>query len=564
MRTTSRIALLSLATLVGGAAEPSDAPRPEASAVVQGILRGGRHPWLARPGLAGELAALKALYAAEPNGLFWFDGAAPRPALQGSLSTLGRAAEHGLDPADYDAAPLLQRWEALRASPAPSLSDRALLDVGLSVSAMRLLSDVHLGRVDPKSVGFDFDVSAKRLDLAAPLRSARDGGGLEAGLAAAEPPFIEYRQLMKALAEARARMAAGEPAPVPALPEKRKKVEPGKPWAGATALAKRLRALGDLSLSAAPPPTGKGGTPVYRGAVVDAVRRFQGRHALEPDGVVGPGTLEAVNIPVARRARQIELALERMRWLPLLPNEPLVLVNVPLFRLWVLDPARPSCPLSMNVVVGKAAGHATPLFVDRMEYVIFRPYWNPPPSIIRSEILPHARRDPAYLGKQDMEIVASGDENARALPATRRNLAKVEAGRLHLRQKPGEKNSLGLAKFILPNAENVYLHGTPAKQLFSRPRRDFSHGCIRVEDPALLAEWVLRSFPEWTRERIGAAMAGKRPTRVKLKKPLAVVIFYDTVLVDADGVVYFASDYYGHDARLEQALRAAGLAPRPN
>ena len=152
----------------------------------------------------------------------------------------------------------------------------------------------------------------------------------------------------------------------------------------------------------------------------------------------------------------------------------------------------------MNVVVGKSLNHQTPIFIDQMEYVIFRPYWNPPHSITVKEIVPHARRDAGYLARENLEIVASGDDDAPALPATPENLAHVLSGRLFVRQKPGPRNSLGLAKFIFPNDENVYMHGTPAQALFSRARRDFSHGCIRLEDPARLAEWVLRDQPEWT------------------------------------------------------------------
>jgi murein L,D-transpeptidase YcbB/YkuD len=157
--------------------------------------------------------------------------------------------------------------------------------------------------------------------------------------------------------------------------------------------------------------------------------------------------------------------------------------------------------------------------------------------------------------------VASGSETAPALPATPENLDRVVAGKLFIRQKPGEKNSLGLAKFIFPNAENVYMHGTPAQSLFSRARRDFSHGCIRLEDPARLAQWVLRHDTQWTAERIEAAMNGERPTQVNLKEKLRVILFYDTAYVDSKGVVHFADDYYGHDAKLEKAL--AGGYPYP-
>jgi murein L,D-transpeptidase YcbB/YkuD len=210
----------------------------------------------------------------------------------------------------------------------------------------------------------------------------------------------------------------------------------------------------------------------------------------------------------------------------------------------------------MKVVVGKSMSHRTPIFVQRMEYVIFRPYWNPPYGITTQEIVPRARRDPSYLEREAFEIVASGDEDAPELDATPENLDAVVAGRLHIRQRPGPRNSLGLAKFIFPNRESVYMHGTPAQQLFSRTRRDFSHGCIRLEDPTGLAEWVLRDTPGWTRPRIEAAMQAERPTRVNLREPLMVVIFYDTVHVNSEGVVRFVADIYGHDQALDRALAA--------
>ncbi|MEZ5287528.1 MAG: L,D-transpeptidase family protein [Vicinamibacterales bacterium] len=278
------------------------------------------------------------------------------------------------------------------------------------------------------------------------------------------------------------------------------------------------------------------------------------RHGLEADGVIGAGTIKALNITLAQRVRQIELAMERMRWLPELSDRPNVFVNVPLYRMWATDPATGEEPLRMNVVVGQSLNHKTPIFVEQMEYVIFRPYWNPPRSITVQELVPHARRDPGYFDREQLEIVASGADNAQALQPTPENLAQVVSGRLFLRQRPGPHNSLGLAKFIFPNAENVYMHGTPAQSLFSRARRDFSHGCIRLEDPARFAEWVLRDQPEWTRQRIDTAMKGDRPTRVNLKAPLTVVLFYDTVHVNSEGVVFFVEDIYGHDRALDAAL----------
>jgi murein L,D-transpeptidase YcbB/YkuD len=330
------------------------------------------------------------------------------------------------------------------------------------------------------------------------------------------------------------------------------KVESGDEWAGVPMLVARLRAVGDL-----PPgsPAGAGGdTTRLTPPLVDAVKGFQRRHGLEPDGVIGAGTVGALNVPLAQRARQIELSMERMRWLPVLSERPNVFVNVALFRMWATDPATGDEPLRMNVVVGESLDHRTPIFVEEMEYVIFRPYWNPPRGITVKEIIPRARRDPSYFAREALEIVASGADNAPELPPTPENLSKVVSGRLFIRQKPGPRNSLGLAKFIFPNAEDVYMHGTPAQALFARVRRDFSHGCIRLEDPARFAEWVLRDQPAWTRARIDAAMKGERPTRVNLTEKLTVVIFYATVHVNSESIAFFVDDIYGHDRTLDAAL----------
>jgi murein L,D-transpeptidase YcbB/YkuD len=542
--------------------EPGGPPSPEVQAAVQGVMGAGRIPDLKYGEVPRLVPDLMNLYAAEPDGLFWFAGETPHPALSGAIDAITRSDAMGLDPADYDAGLLATKWEKVRAATGVAPAERAVFDITLSALSMRVLQSAHWGRVDPRLVGFDYDVTSKRLDLAKELRSARDSGGLPAAIAAVEPQFPVYRRLVGALAAYRALAAAGEPEAVPALAGKQKKVEPGQPWAGATALAARLRAFGDLPADALAPETSADGTPIYGGALLDALRRFQGRHALETDGVVGRGTIATLNVPVARRVRQIRLALERERWLPEMRKEPYLFVNVPLFRLWAFDPGQPDEPLRMNVVVGKTVGHATPIFVEQMEYVIFRPYWSPPPSILRSEIVPKARQDASYLDRQNMEIVASGDDRAPALPPTPENLDKVLSAKLFLRQRPGEKNSLGLAKFIFPNSENVYMHGTPAQSLFARARRDFSHGCIRLEDPARLAEWVLRDDPQWTRERIDAAMKGERPTQANLKSKLTVYLFYDTAYVDSKGVVHFADDYYGHDAQLEKALAHGYPYPR--
>jgi L,D-transpeptidase YcbB len=525
------------------------AGQPEAAAdvaaTVDRVLAAAVHPrltWSRIPDVAGTLLPL---YAADADRLLWFEGGRPLPSVAPAVQAIGAVGGHGLVPGDYDAELLAELWQ--HATTRGFEDERAHFDLALSIAALRVMRAVHLGRVDPSTMHWDYAVAAKPFDAATHLRAARVGPGLAATLEALSPPITHYARARRLLAAYRALDTQAEAPTVPALPAGRASLDPGTAWTGVAALGARLRRLGDLPPGAAVPAT-------YSGVLVDAVKRFQDRHGLAADGVVGPATLEALNVPVKRRLRQIELAMERMRWLPDLSARPNVFVNVPLFKLWATDPTSGAEALRMRVIVGKSLNHQTPLFLEEMEYVVFRPYWNPPHGITAHEIVPHARRDPAYLDREAFEIVASGADNAPALAATPENLSAVVAGRLHLRQRPGPHNALGLAKFIFPNAENVYMHSTPAQQLFSQTRRDFSHGCIRLEDPAQFAAWVLRDQPSWTRARIDSAMQASRPTQVNLTSRLRVVLFYDTVHVDSEGVAHFVEDIYGHDRGLDAAL----------
>jgi murein L,D-transpeptidase YcbB/YkuD len=259
------------------------------------------------------------------------------------------------------------------------------------------------------------------------------------------------------------------------------------------------------------------------------------------------------------RVRQIELALERLRWLPHAPDGKFLVANVPAFRLVAFRSATDERPaLQTAIVVGRAARTQTPVFADELTHVLFRPCWYPPPSIIRNEILPALARSAAYLQRERMDIVAVTDDSSPALPVTAQNLQLLGSGRLALRQRPGPHNALGLVKFVFPNDYRVYMHDTPARSLFERERRDFSHGCIRVKDPARLAEFVLSEAPGWTAARIAAAMNGTRTTRADVVPPIPVFIFYTTAIVRADDTLEFFDDIYGLDALLDRALTAAG------
>jgi len=294
------------------------------------------------------------------------------------------------------------------------------------------------------------------------------------------------------------------------------------------------------------------------------VKNFQIRHGLNADGVLGTSTQAALRVPLTWRVRQIELALERLRWLPHLGAERFVAVNIPMFHLWAWDsiPTNGAPLFGMDVIVGRSLDTQTPVFVEEMRYIIFRPYWNVPSSIVKHELLPALERDPDGLAQRDMELVAGGGDDARPVQLTGDTLAQLREGRLRLRQRPGPKNSLGLVKFVFPNDENVYLHGTSAPQLFHQTRRDLSHGCVRVEDPVALAAWALQGQDEWTPDRIRTAMNATQSRRVNLARPIQVILFYLTaVVMPEDGTVRFAEDVYHHDTRLDKALtRDAGPA----
>ena len=550
---TSRAAALLVAIHASAAAvqaqQGAAGDESAVTALLRDASRAGRLDGLRWSRFADYRYIVDSLYSMHRWRPIWTADGRPTRDAREALELLRSARDRALDPADYDAPALERRLAELARGGRASARDVAWMEIALTVGLLRHLSDVHIGRIDPRTLAVGINVQPKKLDLARVVHDAMAAHRVASLVRDVEPRFAQYRSLL--LAYARYRALADSQLP---LLKASRTVKPGERFADVAALRRRLAAFGDLGPA---DQAAASSDTTYDAHTVAAVARFQARHGLAPDGVLGPATVAAVDVAPAVRARQLTMAIERIRWLPAFDDGPFIVVNVPSFELYAFDAVggegTPS--LIMNVVVGKAgAGRATPLFEDEMQYIVFRPYWVIPPGILRREILPAVRRDRGYLSRNDMELFQGDGDHGRTVPTTSANLARVASGTLGIRQRPGPRNSLGLAKFIFPNDHNVYLHGTPATELFSLARRDFSHGCIRLQDPAALAVWVLRDRERWSRAQVEAAMAGRPSRRVDLARPLPVMIYYTTAVVRPGGIVAFYGDVYGHDARLERAL----------
>jgi L,D-transpeptidase YcbB len=360
----------------------------------------------------------------------------------------------------------------------------------------------------------------------------------------------EYERTLHVLNHYRALAAEDDGALLPATEEP---VEPGDYYAEVPRLIRLLTLIGDLHPAVVPTDP-----EIYQGALVEAVERFQSRHGLKPDGCIDKITLEQLNTPLRIRVRQLELALERLRRRPYDPARPAIVLNLPEFRLRAFGGANAAGPdpeLDMKVVVGDPE-HRTPILLSQVSIVIFCPYWTVPVSIQHNELLPEIRRDPSWVSANHFELVTKQGVVADDRAVSEDMLSKIGTGELSLRQKPGPKNTLGLVKFGFPNEYGVYMHDTSARWLFAQARRDLSHGCIRVEQPEDLAEWVLRGQAGWPRDRVVAAMHGTAPISVKIKRPIQLVTTYSTAVVMDNGEVHFFPDIYGEDAALEKQLAA--------
>lgn len=544
------LAAVSTVFLSRGAAQEEEQPEPRASleAAVQQTPREA----FCRAGFSDCADSLRTFYDDRGWTLAWVsDQGRPTYQALGVLSALAAAEQRGLRSRDYR---LPHEAPRLPADPEPgsipSVQEAARFDAALTASLLKFLGDLHRGRVQPVRLGFALDFEPRKNDPAVLARDIPSGANVEEAVEGAEPAFATYRLLKQKLVLYRSlakEFASWQPLAVPPKP-----LKPGDPYEDAPRLARFLAALGDLPEDK---ETDAAAEPVYGHTLEAAVQIFQARHGLDTDGVVGQKTFAELNRPLDHRVRQLELALERWRWMPLEIPDALIVVNIPAFllRAYEVREDRAVRALAMKVIVGKEFT-PTPLLAKPMRYVVFSPYWEVPPSIARKELLPKFARDPRYAVENG--FVIEGPQGN--LPLDANSFSLVRSGRARIRQKPGPKNALGAVKFMFPNEFNVYLHSTPTPSLFERAERAFSHGCVRVERPVDLAEFVLRDHPSWNRERIEAAMGSGTPQTVVLPRPIPVLFVYATAVVSEGGTVRFLKDLYGIDRRLYEALEGKG------
>jgi murein L,D-transpeptidase YcbB/YkuD len=492
------------------------------------------------------------------------------------LQTAGQ--DDGLDPRRYRADRLQRQLAALDTVRATAVAGDSLplinllrsLDLNLTGTYLAVIGDQYKGAADPGvNAAEAWSQRRKHVQLWRSLQrllARTDTTGMRASYKVRNR-HPEYARLQRVYQALRVLEKAGGWGRVPT---RKHRLDPGvRDSIWVPALRRRLRreaaalagALDSTSAAALLADSRRrallevpADSALYDSTLVEAMTQFQERHGMQGDGVIGPATVAALNAPVSQRLQQLRLNMERWRWVPQRTGPRHILVNIADYKLHLIEDNRET--LEMRVIVGQKA-KATPIFADRLDFIVLAPYWNVPPSIVVEEIRPVMLRNPKYLEKEEMEVVNRRDQ---VVPTDKVAWKEVTAqswtnwSQYRIRQRPGGLNPLGPIKFLLPNDHDVYLHGTPRQELFDQKKRQFSHGCVRVENPWALADALLRTQPEWTQEKIHETVDAGKQTWIVLKQPIPVFLLYLTAWVEPDGTVCYRDDVYGHDRTLSRAL----------
>jgi len=448
------------------------------------------------------------------------------------LAILKRAEREGLVLGDY---PIAEIESGMSAS---AIEEELLL----SKTFVHYVSDLRTGRLSPKVADPALFIQPGEIDRHAILRAARDAGKIKQAIEAFTPANPSYRRLRRILGEYRAVASNGG---WPMVPEGPSLKQGMRDWR-VTQLRQRLMATKDLV-------DGGYDAEFFDEALLQAVERFQKRHGLVADGIVGRRSLAELNIPVERRIEQIIVNMERWRWMPDDLGDRYILVNLAGFELEVVDFG--AVVMAMRIVTGKPY-RRTPVFSGRMTYLEFNPTWTVPPTIAKHDILPSVRQDPDYLTKRNIHVYAGWRADSPELASSAIDWNAIDARRIPFRfkQDAGPTNALGRVKFMFPNRFDVYLHDTPSRELFAKNVRSFSSGCVRVENPLGMAEYLTADLPGWDRKRIEKVIASRKTTVVKLARPMPVHLTYSTVWFGEGGTIHFRDDVYARDDLLYQAL----------
>jgi murein L,D-transpeptidase YcbB/YkuD len=475
----------------------------------------------------------------------WSDSGRPLPAAAAFLAALEAATDEGLEPDDYHLIRIDSLLRVASTTRRRSLDPAMLVDLDLMMTDAFLVYSAHLlaGRVNPETIDPEWHANRREMDLAQFLESAIQSGNPATNLRSLLPEQAGYGRLKEALRHYRAVAVQGGWDAVADGP----RIAVGQRDARIITLRRRLEFTGDLVASAITDST------LFDDQLATAVKRFQTRHGLDADGVLGAATLAALNVPVEERIRQIELNLERWRWLPQDLGERHIIVNIAAFELEVFEGKRPV--LSMPVIVGRSY-RRTPVFSGMLGYLVFSPYWHVPHALAVQDQLPMQQQDPDYFRRVGMRVFDGWGAEAREVDPSTVDWTQVTARSFpyRLRQDPGPVNALGGVKFMLPNKHNVYLHDTPARDLFAKSKRDFSSGCIRLENARALAEYLLRDTGLWDSATMAKAMTAGVERTVHLSTGMPVHILYWTAWANEDGTIHFRRDIYGRDDRLAAAL----------
>ncbi len=511
------------------------------------VINAKSHPYLAHAGFSNRAEDLAALYKLADNKLLWLGNALAEQNILKVIDLLDAAADNGLNVANYDSNTLREKLPAALKLAADDYKQLVLYDTAISLSLLRHLHDLHYGRVSPQGINYNLKLREKKLiDLSALIINSLKEGSIKQLPLLVEPTLPQYQKLKVALATYK--LLAQKTVNLQLHAEK--SINPGDSFPQINELQRFLVTVGDMQ-----DETDSKQSIQYTDKIVKGIKKFQQQHGLGADGVIGKETIDALNVPLKDRVTQIELAMERLRWLPVFNSGPYIIVNIPAYQLWAFDDIDQNNAniTSMKVVVGKALDHQTPVLMAEMHFIDFNPYWNVPYNIVKKELLEKLQQHPNYLDKENMELVATFGNDTKSVAFNNSSIEALKQGSLRIRQRPGKQNALGKIKFMFPNKDDVYLHDTPSHSLFAKSRRDLSHGCVRVENPQVLAEFALKD--QWTKEEIQEALAIPKTQRVILKRSIPVLFFYTTAFFDPNNDLVLYSDIYGNDAILLEALK---------